>query len=318
MSRNLTLGIDVGGTAMKLVLADADGAVVHRDEVPTRPHDLVGSLADVAAAMAGPLGGAGHPRLLAVGLACAGIVDPVAGTLGRSPNLPGWEDSSLADALRAAFGEVPGACANDVNAALWGEARHGAGRDCAGLVMIALGTGVGGGVMVGGELVIGAHCGAGEIGHTVLDPDGDPCTCGGRGCLEAYAGSVGLLRHVRETATGTLAELVARRGDDLTTADVASLAEAGDADARAVFTRAGRRLGQAVGNLVNILDPDRVIIGGGVARAGDLILAPCREIAPRLVLAAEAKNLPIVAAELGHLAAARGAAALARDLGAGG
>ena len=319
MSANLTLGIDVGGTAMKFALTDGRGGVVLQDEVPTRPHDPVGSLGDLAAAAAPHLGGEGLPGLAAVGLACAGIINPHNGRLGRSPNLPGWEDSPLGDHLTQVFGAVPHALANDVNAALFGEHMHGAGRGCQSLAMIALGTGVGGGVMIDGQLVLGAHCGAGEIGHMVLDPHGDPCTCGGRGCLEAYAGSVGILRHVRDVATtGPLADLVAERGAELRTADVARLADAGDAAAREVFARAGRRLGQAVGNLVNVLDPDRVIIGGGVARAGELILGPCREVAPRLVLAAEARNVPIVPAELGHLAAARGAASLARAPGAGG
>ena len=184
--------------------------------------------------------------------------------------------------------------------------------------MIALGTGVGGGVIVDGKLLVGTHFGAGEIGHMVLDEDGPPCTCGSRGCLEAWAGSTGLLRATRELvaaggASTALVALAGARGADLTTRDLAELAEAGDAAARAVFAAAGRKLGQAVANLVNVLDPDRVIIGGGVARAGDLILEPCRERATPLILATEARHLPIVPAELGPRAAAVGAASLARE-----
>ena len=157
----------------------------------------------------------------------------------------------------------------------------------------------------------------------VLDPAGPTCTCGGRGCLEAWAGSTGLLRLAREAAGSegggsALARLVADRGENLNTRDLAALADGGDLATAEVFALAGRRLGQAIGNIVNLLDPDKIIVGGGVAQAGDLILGPCRQVVPDLVLAAEAKNIPVVAAELGPLAAAVGAACLARELEQGG
>lgn len=313
MNRKLYLGIDTGGTAMKYVVTDGQGAVIRDGEVPTRATDPVASLQGVAAAVAATVGGAELPRLAAVGLACAGIVVPGAGRLGRSPNLPGWEETPLGNHLTTVFGDRPWALANDVNGALYGEAQQGAGHGRRNLIMIALGTGVGGGVMIDGALVLGAHCGAGEIGHMVLDPGGPECSCGGRGCLEAYAGSTAILRSARARATvGALADLVRTRGDALNPADLATLATAGDTETKALFAEVGRRLGQAIGNLVNLLDPDLVIIGGGVARAGDLILAPCREVVPELVLAAAAKQVPIVSAQLGNLAAAIGAASMAR------
>jgi glucokinase len=318
VKRDLFLGVDAGGTAVKYEIADADGRTVGGGEVPTDPADVTATLRALARDADPVLGGSSLPRLAAAGLACAGIVNPLTGWLGRSPNLPGWENGDLAGAMAAALGGVPVALANDVNGACYGEFRHGAGRGCRDVVMIALGTGVGGGVIIAGQLLLGSHFGAGEIGHMVLDPDGPPCACGSRGCLEAWAGSTGLLRATREAvaagaASGALAALVAQRGADFETRDLAGLANAGDASARALFAAAGRRLGQAVANLVNVLDPDRVIIGGGVARAGDLILTPCREAAAPLILATEAQSLPIVPAELGPRAAAVGAASLARE-----
>jgi len=312
VSERCILGADTGGTAVKWLLLDDGGAVLDGGEVATNPDDGRDTLARLATAVAGT-----GRTPAAVGLACAGIIDPAAGRLGRSPNLPGWEDTDLGATLRGAFPDVPTALANDVNAALYGEYRAGAGRGCRSLVMLALGTGVGGGVLVDGNLLIGAHCGAGELGHMVLDPDGPVCTCGNRGCLEAWAGSRALLARARELAAdaGGLADLVRRRGEDLSTKDLADLADGGDAAARGLFAEAGRRLGQAVGNLINALDPERVIIGGGVARAGDLVLGPCRETAPTLVLAAGARLTPVVAAELGNNAAAVGAAWLAREAG---
>jgi len=314
VNSNLYLGIDTGGTAMKYVLTDGQGVVEGQGEVPTRRADPIASLRAVASAIAAATGGEKLPRLAAVGLACAGIIDSTNGQLGRSPNLPGWENSALGDHLEAVFQARPWVLANDVNGALYGEFRNGAGQGCQSLVMIALGTGVGGGVIVGGELVLGAHFGAGEIGHMVLDPEGPECACGGRGCLEAYAGSIAIIRQARQHGgTGALADLVRERGAELNPADLAALADRGDQDATSVFACAGRKLGHAVGNLVNLLDPDKVIIGGGVARAGELILAPCRAVVPDLVLAVAAQQVPVVPAELGNLAAAIGVASLARE-----
>jgi glucokinase len=313
VARDLFLGADTGGTGIKFVITDGHGAVIESGEVPTDNQSIPLSMERLVGAV-----DAYRPRIAGMGMACAGIIDPVRGTLGRSPNLPGWQDSPLGEILTDIFEGLPVTLANDVNGALYGEFRHGAGRGCRNLVMIALGTGVGGGVIIDGKLVVGSHCGAGEIGHTMLHPDGPVCTCGNRGCLEAYAGSVGLLKRAQEVASRQETEspftgLVRERGNALTTRDLADLANRGDGLATEVFARAGSRLGQAVGNLINILDPDRVIIGGGVARAGDLILEPCRTYFPSLVLSEEAMRTPVVAAQLGSLAAAVGAASLARE-----
>ncbi|MCK9995077.1 MAG: ROK family protein [Candidatus Krumholzibacteria bacterium] len=320
MKKDLYLGVDTGGTGVKFVVTDSGGSVITSGEVPTDPASITVSMRRLATAVGGALGGEpDFPDLAGLGMACAGIVNSVTGQLGRSPNLPGWQGRNLTGDIGRVFRDVPVTVANDVNGALYGEFRQGAGRDCRNLVMIALGTGVGGGVIIDGKLVVGTHFGAGEIGHMSLDRDGPPCTCGSRGCLEAWAGSTGLLRRAREAATqGTandeLARLVARRGESLNTLDLAGLAAGGDVAATEIFAEAGRRLGQAIGNIVNLLDPDRVIVGGGVAQAGDLILKPCREIVPGLILAEEARNVPVVIAELGPLAAAVGAACLAREM----
>lgn len=312
MSDRCILGADTGGTAVKWVLLDDAGMTLGSGEVPTDPDDSAGTLARLARTVAAT----GHAPA-AVGLACAGIVDPDRGRLGRSPNLPGWQDSDLGGALGRAFAGLPTALANDVNAALYGEHRAGAGRGCRNLVMLALGTGVGGGILLDGRLLVGAHYGAAELGHMVLDPEGPLCPCGNRGCLEASAGSRALLVRARALSAHhePLAALVRRQGAQLTTRDLAGLADAGDEVCRELFAVAGRRLGQAIGNLINALDPERVIVGGGVAQAGELILGPCRAVVPQLVLAEGARTTPVVAAQLGPAAAAVGAAWLAREAG---
>ena len=314
MSNAHLVGADVGGTNVKYLVLDADGRRQREGSIDTDPQDPADTIARLAAAVQ-------VPRPAGVGLACAGIVAPGSGMLGRSPNLPGWENGNLKHVLAGAFGEVPLAVANDVNAALYGEYRHGAGRGCRHLVMIALGTGVGGGVLVDGRLYTGFADGAGEIGHMTLDLDGPLCQCGNPGCLEAFCASVGLLRRARELAaapeaTPAFGELVTARGAELTTRDCAELAEQGDATARYLFAESGRRLGQAVASLVNILAPDRVIIGGGVAQAGELLLAPCRAMVADFIMSEAGRATPVMAAALGTHAAAMGAAALAAEAGA--
>ena len=324
MVADLYLGADIGGTGVKYVITDSNGNVIYQGEVTTDPGSGKRTMARLAIEVARKIAPAADSseatfsRLAAVGMACAGIVDPDSGELGRSPNLSGWEGTNLKRILANEFQDKPLVVANDVNAALYGEFKSGAGRGYKNLVMIALGTGVGGGILLNGQLVEGSHNGAGEIGHMVLDPSGPTCTCGGVGCLEAWAGSVAIVKQARllarvELKDTALSILVAEKGDNLTTLDLSLLAEKGDAASLALFAEVGHRLGCAVGNLVNIIDPDKVIIGGGVAQAGELILGPCRAMVPQLVLAEEAKSVPVVPAELGTMAAAMGAASLARE-----
>jgi len=321
MDRTLMVGADVGGTNVKYLLVDPDGQRYAQGDIRTDPQDPQATMAALADAVGEARDGV-EGDLVAVGLACAGIVDSERGWLGRSPNLPGWQDHDLIGGLQSEFPDVRVAVANDVNAAAWGEFRFGAGREDRHVVVLALGTGVGGGVVVDGRLVTGHAFGAGEIGHITLDLEGPPCPCGNLGCLESYCGSVGLLRRARELggaddATDAFVNLLRSRGTDLTVRDLGEVAAGGDDTARRLFTEAGRRLGQAAANLVNILAPDRVIVGGGVAQAGDLLLAPCRAMVRRHVMAEAGRDTPVVVAELGPFAAAMGAAALAAETGDG-
>lgn len=313
----LVLGADIGGSLVKFVLGRGGEPPIASGEIPTDPEQPRATLAHLAEVARSRCAAALGP-LTAVGMACAGIVSRADGRLGRSPNLPGWQHIDLPSLAREVFGALPVTTANDVNAAAYGEWRLGAGRGYQDLVMIALGTGVGGGVIAGGALLLGAHGAAGEIGHTTLDPLGPRCRCGNHGCLEAYAGAVALQRRAAEIAvagesTSAFRALVEAAGETLDLGAVHRLALAGDPTACAFFAEAGRHLGRAVANCVNILDPGLVIIGGGIAQAGELILAPCREVVRRQVLAEESRRVPIVVAQLGPQAAALGAAEMARE-----
>lgn len=326
MTGKIYLGADAGGTGVKYVLMDRQQEVLHEGELPTDPQSCQGSLGRLAAKVADWLAASSHGNqvLASVGLACAGIVATQTGNLGRSPNLPGWEGSNLRGDLAGHFPGKALVVANDVNAALYGEFRRGAGRGGLNLVMVALGTGVGGAVMIDGRLHLGSHEAGGEIGHMTLDPQGRLCSCGATGCLEAYAGSLALLQRARAMAGSSavgasdLQKLVLTRGVDLNTRDLAVLAESGNPAAAAIFAEAGMRLGQAVASLINILDPDRVILGGGVMQVGDLILQPCRDQVGQRVLAETSRQIPVVPAELGPHAAAIGAACLAMEGETGG
>ena len=204
---------------------------------------------------------------------------------------------------------------NDGNAAAWAEARFGAGAVSDDLVLVNVGTGIGGGLVLNGQLYHGEHGFAGELGHLIVDPGGDRCACGNRGCLEAMASGSTLGRLGREAAAadpgGRLAALAG--GPDLVTGEVVFAAAAeGDKPALALFERVGHWLGVGIASLVTIFDPDLVVVGGGVAATGDLLLAPARASFERYVPARDHRYLPpLVPARLGIDAGLVGAATLA-------
>ncbi len=259
--KNRSVGIDVGGTFAKLGLVAPDGEVLEAVQIPTAPER---GPADFLRRAEGVLR---NWSFSSIGLGLAGGVDPESGALLFVPNLKGWTGYSFRRALERAYA-VPVAVDNDANAAVWGgykAALKGRGRTILG---VTLGTGVGGGVIVDGRLHRGATGSAGEIGHVTLELNGPACACGRRGCLEAYAGTEGILRAAKR--------LMKKAPAPLTPKAVADAAAAGDKGARAVWAEVGERLGQGLASMVLVLNPDAVLILGGVARAGKLILDPVR------------------------------------------
>jgi glucokinase len=246
------------------------------------------------------------PAPSAVGIGAGGQIDPDAGVVVAATDvLPGWAGTPLRAAFEDAL-SLPCAVDNDVNALASGETRFGAGRGLRNLVFLALGTGVGGALLVDGKLVHGARGAGGELGHLVLVPDGHPCTCGGRGCLEQYASGPALLRHFR--ALGGEANLP--HGAPL--AALARQDPHGPA-ARAV-TLTGDLLGLGLVSLANVFGPDRFIVGGGLAALGDLLLDPARQVLRQRALPG-VRDAPVVAAALGPDASVIGAATLAMTSG---
>jgi glucokinase len=299
------LGIDVGGTTMKAAFRTLDarpGPPWHLDapEHTTRaetPPDA--SAAEALGAFAQSLIAA-HGPVDAVGLAIPGIVDDAAGVAEFSV-APQWSDLPLGELMTARLGGVPVALGHDVRLGGLAEGRIGAAAGVGDYLFLALGTGVGGMLCLDGRPRLGPHHRAAELGHVVVEPDGAPCGCGQRGCLETVASATGITRLYREAG-----------GQALSAKQVADLEAAGDARAVAVWDRAVDALATALVCAVSVLDLELVVLGGGVARAGERLLGPLRE---RLTQRLTFQHTPrLVAARLGDEAAVAGAALLAHDL----
>ena len=305
------VGLDLGGTLLKGVATEPGGAVLARASVPTPRAGAESVLAEMAA-LARRLA-VGRP-LAALGVAVPGVVDVPGGRTLFLPNVPGpWEGRAVAAELGRALG-APCALLNDVRAATLAELRAGAGRGCRDFVLLAVGTGIGGGIVLGGRLHLGAGGHAGEVGHQTLDLHGPRCGCGNRGCAEALASGPALVAEAaRAVLQGWETALRAACGGDisaLTPRLIGEVAAAGDAVAREILERTASRLGTLAANLVVVLNPERVVIGGGLAQAGAPLLEGIRRaLQERAGWYLRHAPAEVVAAELGEEAGALGAAA---------
>ena len=290
-----TIGVDVGGTKVLGVVVDDAGAVLAELRVPTPPTDdgLVAAMIDVVDKLR-----AEHD-VVGLGAGVPGLVDRNA-VLRFAPNLPGIVELPVGALLADATG-LPVRVDNDNTCALWGEHLLGAARDATDVVLVGLGTGIGGGLLVDGRLARGAHGFAGEIGHMVVARGGIPCVCGHNGCWERYASGNALGRMARDAGIG-------ERGEDVTTAAIA-----GDAAALAVFDEFADWFAVGLVNLVHVLDVSRCVIAGGLVEAGEVLIEAVRRAFRARVVAPEHRPpVEIVAAQLGERAGAIGAALLAR------
>jgi len=303
-------GIDVGGTKCLGVVIDDDGAIVRETRHPTPSGG--DALLDVLARIVEELA-----PVDVLGIGVPGLVTR-AGTLRAAPNIAGIDDLAIATRLGERLGIVV-EVDNDATSAAAAEWQLGAGRGADDMVMVTLGTGIGGGLVLGGRLQRGANGFAGEIGHMVVDPEGEPCPCGRRGCWERYASGSGLGRMAQEAAAaGRLRDVLDAVGGvgnvgDIRGEHVQASAEAGDSDALAVIDAFARWVALGLVNLTNILDPSLFVLGGGLAEAGELYLGPIRSWFERLLYAPEQRPHPALAfARLGPEAGAIGAALLPR------
>jgi glucokinase len=308
------LAIDIGGTKLAAGIVDPEGRILARGEVPTQAAEglepvlgrIVGLGRDLLSSPAAAKAGVER-----IGVGCAGPVDLQAGLVFNPPNLPGWIRVPLVERIQQALG-LPTVLENDANAAALGEYRYGAGMGARSIVYMTVSTGIGGGIVLDGKVWHGLKDAAGEVGHMTVCPDGPVCGCGNRGCLEAMASGPNIARRAQEA-------IVAGRATGLsqmihpTSADVVRLAKEGDAVAHEVWANAVRYLGIGVAAVITILAPERVIIGGGVSRAGDFLFEPLRAEVRRRVKLVPVESVPILPATLGPDVGILGAAAIALD-----
>jgi glucokinase len=312
----MTLGVDIGGTKIAAGVVDEDGRILARRRVATsgRGADTVEqTVCDLVLQLRQEY------DIEAVGIGAAGFVDETRSRVNFAPNL-GWQDEPLRKAVEPVVG-VPVIIENDANAAAWGEYRFGAGTGREYMVTITVGTGIGAGIVLGGQLYRGRWGAAAEFGHLNVEPGGRPCGCGNRGCWEQYASGNALVREARYLAAErrseaeTLLDLGDGTPEGVQGVHVTQAARDGDPVALAAFDFVARWLGQGMADVTAILDPECFVIGGGVSEAGDVLLASTVRAFTESVSGREHRELPkIVIAKLGNAAGLVGAADLARHL----
>ncbi len=300
-------GIDIGGTNVKLGIVDSEGNTVVSGAIPTGAEEGPEVVAERVAEWFDSKGGKGfNPS--GAGIGCAGLVNGPEGMLYASPNLPGWINVNMVNIFSEALG-MRVVVDNDVNCAAYGEFLFGAGRGIDDFFCLTLGTGVGGGLIIGGALYRGFSGQAGEIGHTVIKAGGKICNCGSRGCLEAYVKASAIIeRTAGYIEEGVDSDLAIRAST--TVRDISEAAENGDTAAVKALAETGRFLGIGLANIVHMVNPRIIAVGGGVSGAGDLILGPARESLRKHLMDEVLLKVEIVRAELGNRAALAGAAML--------
>ncbi|KTB48540.1 Transcriptional regulator/sugar kinase [Dehalogenimonas alkenigignens] len=316
---SVVLGIDLGGTKILSAAVDRQGKVLCRDLTPTPVASGHPGVIEAIKESAGRAIGHKPFDTKAVGLAAAGLVESAGGIVHTSPNLPGWTDVSITQELARTFGK-PVFIINDAHAAAIGELKYGAGRGCRHFIFITLSTGIGGGLVLDGKIYEGFSGFGGEIGHMVIDDDGPECACGNRGCWEMLASGKALEREARRRiASGEPTSILSycrpeperAQIDCLNAKTIHTAAVNGDILALELIKRHAYYVGVGLANIVNIFNPERVIIGGGLSNIGDLLLKPAIEEAARRAFKQPFKGVRFMKAELGADAGVIGAAALA-------
>ncbi len=299
------IGIDVGGTNIRAALVFGRH-MKHRLNIESHAgFGIDRSIQQIHSAVARL-----HKHASAIGIGIAGIIDSHAGVVRYSPNLKDWNNVPLARMITQTF-RLPTRVLNDVNAICLGEWTFGAAKGYRNVFLFTLGTGVGGAAICEGRLLVGANGFAGEFGHTTIDPAGPKCICGQQGHLERYVGAKYIVARYRNKIKRQKSSSI--RLQNLTPEKIAVAAKKGDQIALEVFSETGYYIGVGVANILALLDPDIVIISGGIARAGRILMDPIRKTASRLVLGAEHRRYKIVTARLGDDAGILGAALFAKS-----
>jgi glucokinase len=310
----LAIGVDIGGTKVAAGVVDQDGRVLaqtRRATPSSSAHEVEQTIAEVVGELR-----ADHD-VVSVGIGAAGYVNAERSHVVFAPNLA-WRDEPLRDEVAKLVG-LPVAVENDANAAAWAEHRFGAARGQRTMICVTVGTGIGGGIVIDGQLYRGGHGMGAEFGHMQLIPNGRRCGCGQRGCFEQYVSGRALLREAREIADvqkdlgARLLELGGGTPEGIEARHVTQAAQEGDPAAIACFEQMGSRLGQGLAMLTAVLDPGCIVIGGGVSEAGDLLVGPAKAaFFARVTGAGHRPETPVLRAAFGNDAGLVGAADLGR------
>jgi glucokinase len=307
------VGVDLGASKIALGLIAPDDQIVARRRLPTCAHEGSQAVVERIARGVDELKGElpGGAQIAALGICCPGPVDHRTGTLIDPPNLQGLHNASLGPMLAERL-DLPVGLEHDAKAAALGEYRYGAGRGERSMVFIVVGSGVGAAIILDGELYRGVHNSAGEVGHTTLDAHGELCSCGSRGCVETYLAGPWLARRYQRALEREGRESPSQQ--TITGELVARLAGQGDVLAIQEMTQAGQALGVAVATMAMILDVELYVVGSSVAKAGELLLGPAREMVPRCSYQSVSCRVRIVATELGDDGPILGCGWLARQI----
>lgn len=317
MHRSHTVGLDLGGTNIKAGVVDSSGTLLVARSTPTLAAGGVEIVLERMAALVRDVIGDAQlspDAISSVGVGAPGPISHRAGLIYSAPNLPGWTNVPLRERLGAMLG-LPVTLENDANAAAYGEYIAGAARDARDMVLLTLGTGIGGGVVMGGALQRGAFDNAGEVGHMIVMPDGRPCPCGQRGCLERYASANAPAERVRDAVLAGESSALAHRiraAASVDARDVIAAMDAGDELAARIWRETCRFLAIGIVNLQHLINPAVVVLGGGLINAGATLLDPVRTCFDELSWKIAPDAPKIVLASLGTDAGVIGAAALAR------
>ncbi|MDD3031117.1 MAG: ROK family protein [Atribacterota bacterium] len=314
----LAIGVDLGGTKIGIAMVNCNGKIIHYLKNPTDAHkgkefvinniiESIHQLLNEAEANLDDISG--------IGVGIPGQLDVRTGIVHFAPNLPGWEEVPICRIIKEEF-NVPVVLENDANAAAWGEKTFGAAKGIRDMVCLTLGTGIGGGLILDGKIYRGHKCGAGEIGHIIVNKDGPDCHCGGIGCLEAYSSATGIknrvadkIKYIKENSP----ELLADTGIDITNirlVDIFQRARENDPLVKDIVNEAIEYLGVGITILVNLLNPEMVVLVGGIANEGENILTPIRNFVFKRAMKAMLNDLKIDLGKLKEKAGVLGAAAL--------
>ena len=311
MPDKLTAGVDLGGSKINTVLADSDGNIRARDLRDTLagegPDAVIGRIVAAIKHVSAGI------ELLGIGIGAAGACDTAHGIVTHSPNLPGWRDIPLRNSIQREFG-VPTFMENDASAAALGEYCFGCEPEIRNLIYVSVGTGIGGGIIIDGQLYTGSSGAAGELGHMTIDINGPECPCGNIGCWETLASGTAMskeaVRRIREGEATAILEYAGGEIDAVNGESILAAADAGDRLAKELISRAGRYLGVGLVNLVDIFNPQLILIGGGISNMGAMLLDPAIEVVKQRAFKLPADAVRIETARLGTDSTALGAVAL--------